>query len=405
MSERPPYQSVALLAGKGVLKIVQYMGKPVVQLSAVQAWDRAPAPEERALPVSRAVASLTPYEAANVAGNPDPDRAARIFKLDWNESTIAPSPRVRDAIQQFMLHDAGLNWYPELGSPRLTARLSDYTGVSPESILVTNGSDEALALICNTYLDPDDVVVVPVPTYNHFFVFAQARGADIRAVKTADPFTADIAAVRRAMVGDVKLVYLVSPNNPTGATFDPREVAAFCRDYPRTLVLLDEAYYEFSRTSGIDLVAAHDNLVVTRTFSKAFGLAGLRVGYLAAGSEIIEGLRRIYNSKSVNTLAQVGACAALEDLDYLNAFVDEVATSRAMVCSFFAERGLETHNTSANFVVVRFEDVAATVSALVSHDIYVRDRSDYPGMAGCLRMTVGNVDQTTRLLERLQKIF
>lgn len=381
------------------------MGKPVIQLSAMEAWNRTSAVAPASLPVSRAVATLTPYEAANVAGNPDPDRAARIFKLDWNESTIAPSPRVREAIQHFMAHDAGLNWYPELGSPRLTARLAEYTGVGPESILVTNGSDEALALICNTFIDPDDVVVVPVPTYNHFFVFAQARGAEIRAVKTADPFTADIAAVRRAMVGDVKLVYLVSPNNPTGATFEPEEVSAFCRDYPGTLVLLDEAYYEFSRVSGIDLVAHHDNLVVTRTFSKAFGLAGLRVGYLAASGEVIDGLRRIYNSKSVNTLAQVGACAALDDLDHLNAFVDEVAISRGMVCDFFASRGVETHNTSANFVVVRFDDVAVTVAALAGQDIYVRNRSDYPGMAGCLRMTVGNVEQTTRLIERLAAIF
>lgn len=380
------------------------MGKPVIHLSAVEAWDAEPRIGST-ISVSRSVANLTPYEAANRAGSPDPARASRIFKLDWNEATIAPSPRVLAAIQNFMLNDGGLNWYPELGSPRLRDKLSDYTGVDADSILVTNGSDEALALICNTYLDTGDVVVVPVPTYNHFVVFAQARGADIRAVKSADPFTADMAAVRRAMSSDVRMVYLVSPNNPTGATLNPRDVSTFCADFPGTLVLLDEAYYEFCRISGIDLVSEHDNLVVTRTFSKAFGLAGLRVGYLASGSQIIAGLRRTYNSKSVNTLAQVGASAALADLDYLNEFVDEVTESKARVCRFFADRGVESHPTSANFVVVRVADVTGTVEALVSEDVYVRDRSDYPGMAGCLRMTVGTTEQTDRLLQRLDRIF
>ena len=380
------------------------MGKPVIHLSAIDGWAPQNAPQTP-IEVSRSVAGLTPYAAANRAGSPDPARAERIFKLDWNEATVAPSPRVLKAIQDFMVRDGGLNWYPELGSPRLRAKLADYTGVSADSILVTNGSDEALALICNTYLDAGDAVVVPVPTYNHFVVFAESRGADIRAVLFDDPFSADIDAVRAAMTPDVRMVYLVSPNNPTGATFEPQDVAQFCADYPSTLVLLDEAYYEFCRVSGIHLINDHDNIVVTRTFSKAFGLAGLRIGYLAASSRIIDGLRRIYNSKSVNTIAQVGACAALDDLDYLHNFVDEVSAAKEIVIDFFAQRGIEAHTTSANFVVVRVADVGRTVEALVNEDVYVRDRSDYPGMSGCLRMTVGTVEQTTRLLERLDRIF
>lgn len=378
------------------------MGKPVIHLSAVEAWE----PEStESISVSRSVAKLTPYAAANRAGIPDPARASRIFKLDWNEATIAPSPKVLEAIQSYMLNDGGLNWYPELGSPRLRERLSEYTGQPADSLLVTNGSDEALALICNTFINEGDTVLVPVPTYNHFVVFAQARGAQIRAVQFANPFAADIDAVRRAMTPDVRLVYLVSPNNPTGATLDPADVAAFCADYPQTMVLLDEAYYEFCRVSGINLVSKHPNLVVTRTFSKAFGLAGLRVGYLAAGDEIISGLRRIYNSKSVNTIGQVGASAALDDLDYLHTFVDDVTEAKQVVREFFEARDIEVHTTSANFVVVRVADVARTVELLVNQDVYVRDRSDYPGMSGCLRMTVGTCEQTQRLLQRLEEIF
>lgn len=379
------------------------MGKPVIQLSAVDAWDGDDS--ARSIALSSSVAALTPYEAANRAGSPDSGRASKIFKLDWNEATVSPSPKVSEAISAYMANDGGLNWYPELGSPNLRAKLSDYTGVDAERLLVTNGSDEALQLICNSYIDPGDIVVAPVPTYNHFMVFAQARGAEIRAVQSADPFTADIDAVRAVMTPDVRIVYLVSPNNPTGATLQPDEVSSFCTDHPGTLVLLDEAYYEFCRTTGIELVERHNNLVVTRTFSKAFGLAGLRVGYLAAGDQIIEGMRRIYNSKSVNRLAQIGAAAALSDLDWLNDFVGEVDRSKTIVREFFEARDIEAHETSANFVVVRVEDVARTVELLVGEDVYVRDRSDYPGMNGCLRMTVGTTSQTTRLLERLERIF
>lgn len=374
------------------------MGNPVTKLTSVAAWQ----PASR---VSRSVATLTPYVAANLAGTPDPSRATQIFKLDWNEATIAPSPRVLAAIQAYMAEDGGLNWYPELGSPRLCAALHGYTGAAVDSLLVTNGSDEALALICNTFLNEGDVVLVPVPTYNHFVVFAQARGADVRPVRIANPFVADIGAVRDAMTPDVRLVYLVSPNNPTGTTLLPEDVASFCADFPNVLVVLDEAYYEFARTSGISLVSEHDNLVVTRTFSKAFGLAGLRVGYLAASTEVVNGLRRIYNSKSVNRIAQIGALAALDDLDYLKAYVDDVTRAKVLVRDFFAQRGIEVHKTQANFVVVRVGDVASTVERLVARDVYVRDRSDYPGMSGCIRMTVGTCEQTTRMLERLDDCF
>lgn len=378
------------------------MGNSVIKLGVVESYDSGSAGR---VPLSRSVAALKPYEAANRAGSPDPELAARIFKLDWNEATVPPSPRVHEAIQSWMSQNGGLNWYPELGSPSLLEKLAEYTGVGPERLLATNGSDDALQLICNTFLDPGDRVVVPVPTYQHFVVFAQSRGAQIDAVRTEDPFVADPQAVRAAMSPDVRMLYLVSPNNPTGAVFQPDEVAALCEDYPDTLIVLDEAYYEFSQTTGIELVNRFDNVVVTRTFSKAFGLAGLRVGYLAGSPTLIKGLSRLYNSKSVNTLGQVGAVAALDDLDYLHRFVDEVTTSKETVADFFESRDIEARITDANFVVVRVGDVAEVVDLLVDNDVYVRDRSDYPGMHGCIRMTVGTVEQTEELLERLTPLF
>lgn len=357
--------------------------------------------------VAPSVRVVTPYDTvtSQAAIEAAPDHRT-CFKLDWNECTVDPSPRVREAIREWVCSGRGLNWYPRLGSSRLARAVADYTGLDTTQLLVTSGSDAALRLICSTYLDGDDHVVVPVPTYHHFMIFARSRGARLETVCGASAFEPCLEAIEGAMTSQTRLVYLVSPNNPTGVIYPPEWVAQLCRDYPNSLVVLDEAYYEFARMTGIGFVGEVTNLVVTRTFSKAFGLAGLRVGYLAGATPVIEGLGRLYNPKSVNAVAQVGAAAALEDLDYLVSFLAEVEASKDLIRDFFASRdGVELRVTPANFVVLRVEDVASTIDELGQRGVYVRDRSHYPGMEGCLRMSVGTRTQTRRLLRRVDDVF
>lgn len=363
-------------------------------------------PDRSPIPVAPTVQALTPYEAvssqAAIEAKPDHHTS---FKLDWNESTIAPSPRVTEAIARYLSEGRGLNWYPRLGSAELVEALVDYTGVGTEFILATNGSDDALHLICDTYLDRGDQVVIPVPTYNHFMVFAQSRGAELVTTRGETAFDSNLEGIERAMTKDTRLLYLVSPNNPTGVVYEPQVVARLCERYPRTLIVLDEAYFEFSQITGIELVKEYPNLLVTRTFSKAFGLAGLRVGYLAANPSLVKGLRRMYNPKSVNTLGQIGAIAALSDLPYLYNYLDEVRASKEILREFFDKNGVDAHITPANFVVVRMPDLQSALSQLESRGVYVRDRSSYPGLSGCLRMTVGTREQTERLLDRVGDVF
>ncbi len=381
----------------------------MVDAPPADAEDRSPlralsGPES--IEVAPTVQALTPYEAvssqAAIEAQPDHHNS---FKLDWNESTIDPSPRVNEAIAAYLSGGRGLNWYPRLGSAELIEALVDYTGVSHDHLLATNGSDDALHLICATYLDRDDEVVIPVPTYNHFMVFAQSRGARVVTTRGQTAFDPNVEGIEAIMTEKTRLLYLVSPNNPTGVVYGPDVVERLCRAYPQTLIVLDEAYFEFSQISGIELVEKFPNLLVTRTFSKSFGLAGLRVGYLAAAPQLVQGLRRIYNPKSVNTLGQVGAVAALKDLGYLNAFLEEVNASKEILRRFFAEREVEANITPANFVVIRRPDIQKTLGQLEERDVYVRDRSSYPGLEGCLRMTVGTTSQTRRLLERIGDIF
>lgn len=352
------------------------------------------------------VQQLTPYEAvtsqAAIQAKPDGET---VFKLDWNEATVPASPHVREAIAAHIAGNRGLNWYPQLGSTDLREALTDYTDLPRDHLLVSNGSDDALHLICSTFLDKGDEVVAPVPTYNHFMVFAQSRGADIKKPRGDSPFQKNLDEIRETMSPDTRLLYLVSPNNPTGVIYPPEDVEQLCKDYPDTLILLDEAYFEFAQVTGLDLVRQHPNLIVTRTFSKAFGLAGLRVGYLGAHPELVNHLRRLYNPKSVNTLGQVGAMAALNDLEYLNDYLAKVERAKDRLADFLEQRDMEFEMTPANFVVVRVPDIHHTLEKLESLGVYVRDRSSYPGLSGCLRMTVGTVEQTEKVIDRLEKVF
>lgn len=364
------------------------------------------APKSTPINVAPSISALTPYEAvssqAAIEAQPD---SRTVFKLDWNESTIGPSPRANEAIAAHLTQGRGLNWYPRLGSADLVEALTRYTGLDADYLLTTNGSDDALHLVCSTFLDRGDEVVIPVPTYNHFMVFVQSRGAQIITTQGACPFSKNLAEIRAAMSPNTRLLYLVSPNNPTGVVYEPADVAALCEDFPNTLIVIDEAYFEFAQTTSIALVDEYANLIVTRTFSKAFGLAGLRVGYLAAHPALLGGLRRMYNPKSVNTLGQIGATAALGDLDYLDAYLAEVSQAKEILRRYFDHRAIEARITPANFVVVRVDDIQGTLEALEARGVYVRDRSSYPGLEGCLRMTVGTVEQTLRLIERLDGVF
>lgn len=354
----------------------------------------------------RDVLALAPYDAvSSLSAIKSLPKGTVPLKLDWNESSIPPSPKVIEAITGFLSNGHHLNWYPELCAPRVRTALSSYTGVRPDSILVTNGSDDALDLVCRTYLEPGDDVVVVWPTYGHFLVYVKARGVQPRMALASDPFAVATATLLDTIRSDTKLVYVPSPNNPTGTVMPPADVAALCRAFPGTLFLVDEAYYEFCEVTSVPLVATCPNLVVTRTFSKCFGIAGLRVGYLMTGPDVMQNLRKLYNPKSVNALAQVGAMAALADVDAREAYVAQVRAARDLLGNELRRRGAEVRVTQANFVLVRVRDPQGLVQALESAGVFVRDRSRMEGFGGWVRITVGTLSQMHDLVERVDGLL
>lgn len=349
------------------------------------------------------VRSTKPYDPVSslqaIASNPHTAH----YKLDWNESTIAPSPKVFEAMQRFLEAEGRLHWYPDSEHKELYLQLSTYAGCSSDQLLVANGSDEGLALVCRVYLDPGDEVVAPFPTYKHFLQFAELEGAALRLIRKADPFSVSLRDVEEAFTERTKIVYLANPNNPTGVLFQPEAIVQLAGRHPRILFLVDEAYFEFSGASCARMIGSAENVAVTRSFSKCFGLAGLRLGYVMASAAIIGGLRRVHNPKSVNRMAQVAAVAALEDLDYYRRYVAAVQQASRLTRRFCETQGIPCRPTHANFVLIQLEDPVWVTERLRDAGVHVRDRSSQ--LPGMIRLTVGTPEQMREVLSRLTRVL
>lgn len=336
----------------------------------------------------------------------DKQKTLAPLKLDWNESTLPPSVKVKKAISEALEKDMNLlNWYPELYSKNLRSKLGQYNRRDSEEILVTNGSDDALELICKVFLDPGDHVVVPYPTYTHFITYVQSRGAVLKKVETPDPFKPDITSVLSNVTPMTKLIYLVNPNNPTGVLLNKKQISTVCTIASHCIVVVDEAYYEFAGESIVDLIDDHPNLIVTRTFSKAWALAGLRVGYLTTNIGLVEQLKKVINPKSVSVLAQVAAAAALDDRQYMENYVKEVKASKMILIDFLREYNLNVHDSTGNYIMVQHPKLQTLLEEMEKENIYVRDRSTFKNLPGFFRITIGDHEQTSELIKRLKRVF
>jgi histidinol-phosphate aminotransferase len=328
------------------------------------------------------------------------------LKLDWNESTIPPSPVVKNALQDALEKEMNLlNWYPELYSKKLVSDLAIYTGRSTNEILVTNGSDDALELICKVFLDPGDHVLVPYPTYTHFVTYVQSRGAVLKKIETPDPFSPDITSIINNVTSATKLIYLVNPNNPTGVLIPEKQIRTLCSIVKDAIILVDEAYFEFSGESVSDLIDTFPNLIITRTMSKAWALAGLRVGYILTNHLTIMELAKVLNPKSVSTLAQVAASAALSDKEYMKRFVSEVEASKIILIDFFKRNNMTVHDSAANYIMVQHPKLETLLKEMENENIFVRDRSSFRNLPGFFRITIGNHWQTEDLISRLERVL
>jgi histidinol-phosphate aminotransferase len=322
----------------------------------------------------------------------------RCLKLDSNEATVSPSPRVITAITQY-LTEGPLNWYPDVEATELREKLSDYTKLDKDYILCFNGSDHALETICRAYLNPGDAVLFFPPTYDHFRVYVESCDAHFQSAMMDEQ--QNLAQAIKGNLTTPRMVYLVNPNNPTGTYIDHTHIEEALEQFPRTLFVIDEAYFEFCGQTMAKHVTRYSNLIVTRSFSKAFGLASLRIGYTLASAKRNKELDKIRVGKNINALAQVAACASLDDIDHMNRYVDEVHLAKEWLLEKFESAGITARDTAANFLLIQIPNPQDTIKKLEEHNIYIRDRSKIPQLEGFIRITVG--DMLT--MNRFWKVF
>jgi histidinol-phosphate aminotransferase len=304
----------------------------------------------------------------------------------------------------------GLNRYPEPHPFALSERLGELYGVPGNSVLAGRGSDEAIDLLTRVYCRAgQDAVVITPPTFGMYSVAARIQGAEVIAVplRREAGYALDAAGLRAALTPAVKLVYLCSPNNPTGNSMERAEVLRLARELEgRALLVVDEAYVEFSSQPSLaPELAAHPGLVVLRTLSKAYGLAGARCGALLAAPEIVALLRRVIQPYAVTQLTIEAVFAALQptSLATANARMRLLVAERTRLAAALAQLPgvLRVWPSDANFLLVEFADPAATLARTHAAGLLVRDQRAAPTLASALRISIGAREQNDRLLEAL----
>lgn len=312
------------------------------------------------------------------------------LRLDFNENTLACSPRVLEALARVTAAD--LTRYPERGT--VEALVARSLGVAAEQVLLTNGVDEAIHVLCQAFLDRGDRMLLPVPTYSMYEVYGSAAEAEIDAVLAAEEFRFPLDAMLRAIHARTRLIAIANPNSPTGATVKRDAILKLAEYAPQAVVFVDEAYFHFFGETVVDRIGKVPNLVVARTFSKAYGLAGLRLGALIAAEETMQWLRRVISPYSVNQLALACLPAALEDQQYLDGYVAEVKAARDELARALTELGLQHWPSEANFILTRIgPQHREFVTAMRTRGVLTRDRSADPGCDGLVRITVGTREQ------------
>jgi histidinol-phosphate aminotransferase len=326
---------------------------------------------------------------------PDPSEIAqrfgiseeRIVMLSRNENPYGPSPSARAALE-----DAKLHRYPD--SRPFVKALSGYSGYPEECLVTGAGMDEIITTICRIFLGPGDTALIPVPTYNFYSVAAELCGAVPAFQSRLPDFSVDAKIPER-----IKMAFLCSPNNPTGNALSEENVREIVEGTD-AIVFLDEAYAEFAQESLLKLVDEYDNLVVGRTLSKAFGLAGLRLGYAVAPAWIAEQYLRVAPLFSISSPSLAAGMAALKDLGWMNECVKKIVAERERMSRILRS----AHPSRGNFLYVRTERGSAeVVERLLQRGVIVRDCSSFPGCdKRCLRVTVGRPEENDRFLKEFE---
>jgi histidinol-phosphate aminotransferase len=338
-----------------------------------------------------------------VLGMPEyhPPLAARdALRLDFNENTVAPSPRVFAKLQQ--LTAEGLTIYPDRQAGERV--VAEHLGLQSEQVLLTNGVDEGIHLMACAFLEQGDEALIWTPSFFMYDVSVMMMSPGLVKVQSDDSLEFPFERFVAAITPKTKLIIVASPNNPTGATVSRKQLVAVAKAAPHAVLLVDEAYFHFHGETTMKDVGSLPNLIVARTFSKAYGLANLRVGLLAGDARLINFLKKVSSPYNVNGVALAVLPKALADETYLQWYVEQIRIGRDHVFAALKELGVRTWPSAANFVLM---DIGAKhkglCDAMRKHGVLLRDRSTDPGCDGYVRITIGVEEQVTQGIAALRE--
>ena len=331
------------------------------------------------------------------------------LRLHMNENTAGCSPAVVDVLRRISCEEAA--FYPDY-SEAIEA-VARHLRVDRDQLALTNGLDEGIfatsvaALRGSSELDPFEAIVVP-PAFEMYAACADAAGGRVVLIPQDQDFAFPLQRVQQGINARTRIVYLTNPNNPTGIVIPRESIIAIAKGAPHAIVFIDEAYADFSGTSLIGDPALADltNIVIGRTFSKSYGLAGLRVAVLAASVARITALRRVLPPYSVNAVAAAALPVALSDTSYHDAYLAQSLASKDLLYAALDRVGVRYWRSAANFVLARFgEDSRRIVDGLKARGVHVRDRSTEHGCAGCVRITTGVLAHTQKCVTAIEEIL
>ncbi|MBS1716912.1 MAG: histidinol-phosphate transaminase [Armatimonadetes bacterium] len=334
---------------------------------------------------------------------------SEVVKLASNENPYGPSPKALQAMQEALPH---LNLYPDASQFDLKAAISRKFDIPSEHLIVSNGSDQIIHWLGEIFLgSPIDEVVTSTPSFQKYDGTALLADCVLKTIPLDAEHRHDIGGLINAITENTKLVFIANPNNPTGTIMKRQELDALIGRLPKgAAVVLDEAYHEFADfdadyPNGLDYVKAGMPVITLRTFSKAYGLAGIRLGYAFAPTEMVEALNRIREPFIVNNLALVGGIAALSDDEHLKRTVQGNAAERARLTEFLKEQGLQVIPSHANFVMVDLGQPSQPVFDALLREGYVTRPGTVLGMPNFMRISVGTADEMTGFFQAFARVL
>lgn len=361
--------------------------------------------------INKYLKNLAPYKlASHMVWEVKNEERHQMLKLDWNEATIPPTPLVKTMLKEAFEDEFNYYLYPSTSNEEILKLLSKYCKVPQSQIQYFPSSDTLHEYILRMFVSPNDSVLLLGPTYDNFRLTCESQGAKVSHFNYDKCFELSITTFKDKITEiNPSLVFICNPNNPTGNFLPISDIENLLIDCPETLFLVDEAYYEFSNKTCCQLTLQYQNLLVTRTFSKAFALANFRAGYLISSTDNINEISKIRNPKNIASFTQIAIKAALQDLDYMYQYVEEVAKARE-----YFKASIETfsfvkkvYRSEANFLLIEFDEYEIKMKIfqhLLKNNIFVRDLTHHEMLKNTLRVTIGTRIQMQQVINCLKQI-